>query len=192
MEFLSYLINEAVSQGSWSPFSLPRKSFNLSHLLFADDLLLFGECNESTTDSISAVLSHFHSLSGQKVNPEKSKIYFSRNASDETRETILNALNMAESNDLGTYLGFPLTDKRPSRAQLDPIIRKLQKRLAGWKTNYLSKAGRATLIKATLNAIPSYSMQCIHLSNKVLNEIDRTVRNFFWGSSSEKKRNFTW
>lgn len=79
MEYLSYLINEACDQNHWIPFSLPRKNFKLSHLLFADDLLLFGATDFHTLETVQNVLDNFHALSGQKVNPDKSIIYFSKN-----------------------------------------------------------------------------------------------------------------
>lgn len=62
-------------------------------------------------------------------------------------------LNAQESPDLGIYLGFPLTDKRPSVSQVNHIAGKLREKLASWKAKCLSKAGRLTLIKSTLSMV---------------------------------------
>lgn len=68
------------------------------------------------------------------------------------------------------YMGFPLTDKRP------------------WKARTLAKAGRGTLINATLNAISAYSMSCICLPAKIALTIEATIMNFFWGSEEGKNK----
>ena len=59
-------------------------------------------------------------------------------------------------------------------------------KLAGWKANLLSMAGRAVLIQASSSAISAYIMQCNLLPSKVLDGIDRVNRNFLWGSTEEK------
>lgn len=50
MEFLSMLINQHVSIGSWQPTPVTSKGPNISHTLFANDIFLFGlqiNCNKS-------------------------------------------------------------------------------------------------------------------------------------------------
>lgn len=42
LETLTYMINEPCEMGNWSPFWAGRKSVSISHLMFVDDLLLFG------------------------------------------------------------------------------------------------------------------------------------------------------
>lgn len=39
------------------------------------------------------------------------------------------------------YLGLPLTPKKLSKAQLQPIIDKLTDLLPGWKANLMTRAG---------------------------------------------------
>ena len=65
---------------------------------------------------------------------------------------------------------------------------RVKKKLAGWKANLLSMAGRMVLIQASTSAIPSYVMQSNSLPNKILNGIDRVNRNFLWGSSEHKRK----
>ena len=52
-------------------------------------------------------------------------------------------------------------------------------------------AGRAVLIHTSTAAIPSYVMQCSHLSVKILEGLDRVNRNFLWGSL-ETARKIHW
>ncbi|KAL4289822.1 hypothetical protein GQ457_14G026180 [Hibiscus cannabinus] len=59
MERLSHLINMVVSDGFWSPFMLTRQGTHVSHLFFADDLILYAKAtrdNAACIDSFSIYL----------------------------------------------------------------------------------------------------------------------------------------
>ncbi|KAL0014133.1 hypothetical protein SO802_001202 [Lithocarpus litseifolius] len=64
----------------------------------------------------------------------------------------------------------------------------LESKLAGWKANLLSLAGRVILTQSVTSTIPNYTMQCVALPSKILQGIDRISRNFLWGSSENKKK----
>ena len=49
-----------------------------------------------------------------------------------------------------TYLGLPLGAPFKSVAMWDGVEERFRKRLTMWKRQYLSKGGRATLIRSTL------------------------------------------
>lgn len=74
MECLSHIIQDAIDDGSWSPIVLGGVS--LSHLFFADDLILFAEASVSQALVIKNCLDHFCNLSGEKVNFSKSSMVF--------------------------------------------------------------------------------------------------------------------
>ena len=121
-------------------------------------LILFGEATPQTLSAVNDTLREFFSISGQKMNTSKSKIYFSPNTSQDIRDEFEQDLDVLSAKDLGNYLGFPLSNKRPSKKHLLPIVEKLSKKLALWKSNCLSKAGRALLISTTFQSIPRYFM----------------------------------
>ncbi|CAN1745014.1 Protein DETOXIFICATION 42 [Linum perenne] len=70
----------------------------------------------------------------------------------------------------------------------------MDKKLAGWKANNLSLAGRVTLASSVLNAIPSFVMQTAFLPVHVCEAIDKKVRDFIWGSvqGGRKIHNINW
>ena len=49
----------------------------------------------------------------------------------------------------------------------------MKNKLAGWKANLLSLAGRTVLIEASSSAIPAYVRQCTQLLARILDGIDR-------------------
>ena len=71
MERLGHLINLAVAERRWKPLKLYPSGPNLSHLFFADDLLLFVEASQNQIISIMECLNQFCFLSDQKVSLEK-------------------------------------------------------------------------------------------------------------------------
>ena len=53
------------------------------------------------------------------------------------------------------YLGLPLGAKFKDETIWNPILEKIERRLAGWKRLYLSMGGRVTLVKSTLSNLPT-------------------------------------
>ena len=80
------------------------------------------------------------------------------------------------------YLGLPLGAKFKDKSIWNPILEKMEKRLAGWKRLYSSKGGRVTLIKSTLSNLPTYFLSLFPIPASVANQIETLQRNFLWGS----------
>lgn len=57
----------------WSPFVLGRDILSISHLLFADDLVLFEEANTKTLETMCDTLDIFSHASGPSINFSNSK-----------------------------------------------------------------------------------------------------------------------
>ena len=55
-----------------------------------------------------------------------------------------------------TYLGMPFKAPHKFPTVWNPILEKIERKLAGWKKMYLSKCGRLTLLKSTLSSLPTY------------------------------------
>ena len=70
---------------------------------------------------------------------------------------------MSISSDLGMYLGVNLVHGIFSFNHCNHVIKKVSKKLAGWKAKCLSFAGKNTLIKAVTSTIPNYVMQMLKL-----------------------------
>ncbi|CAN1754104.1 Putative ribonuclease H protein At1g65750 [Linum perenne] len=107
---------------------------------------------------------------------------------------VSNLLGIAATQDLGRYLGVPLLHGRVKHSTYDYILSRLDVKLAGWKANNLSLAGRVTLASSVLNAIPSYVMQTAFLPASICEGIDRKIRDFIWGSVDGARRihNINW
>lgn len=79
MEVLGQNIRQAVESKQWKLCKLSRHSQPISHLFFADDLLLFGEASSRQAAIMRSILNKFCLTSGQKVNVTKSRAWYSPN-----------------------------------------------------------------------------------------------------------------
>ncbi|CAN1188305.1 Putative ribonuclease H protein At1g65750 [Linum perenne] len=100
----------------------------------------------------------------------------------------LDLLGMPLTQNLGKYLGVPILHERINVHTYQDILDKIDNKLAGWKVKSLSLAGRVTLAKSVLAAIPAYAMQTSVLPPKTCEAIDRRIRNFVWGTTAEARK----
>lgn len=187
MERLYQTIEESIVHGNWKPIRASRNGPLLSNLFFADDIILFAEASVEQATNIQECLDRFCCASGPKVSLPKSRLYFSKNVSEVTQTEISNSLGMEVTSDLGTYLGMPTITSRVTRDTFSHLCEKIDCRLAGWKTRYLSLAGRVTLAKSTLSTIACYSMQTAKIPRTVCDDIDKRTRRFLWGGTEERR-----
>ncbi|CAL1356334.1 unnamed protein product [Linum trigynum] len=188
IERLSHVIEEAVKEKKWKPIQLVRGGVGLTHLFFADDLVLFAEATVEQADVVMSCLQKFCKASGEQVSTEKSRIFFSRHMKRDICKRISERLNIPMTQDLGRYLGVPVLHGRTTKDTYRYILDRIDQRLAGWKADNLSLAGRVTLAVSVLNAIPSYAMQTAVLPAGICDQIDQKIRAFIWGSQQGRRR----
>ena len=58
----------------------------VSHLLFVDDCIVFCNASLEEGDKVTKILEVYERESGQKLNREKTSLFFSKNTSEEIKE----------------------------------------------------------------------------------------------------------
>lgn len=134
------------------------------------------------------VLENFCQISGQKVNLNKSRIWYTPNTPSHLVSTITSRFGIATTKDLGMYPGVPQIHGRTRRQHFHKIVERVHKRLGGWKTKILSRAARLVLIQSVLSAAPVYTMQSCKLPGRTIEELEKCSRDFFWGDSCTQQR----
>ncbi|GKF79583.1 RNA-directed DNA polymerase, eukaryota, reverse transcriptase zinc-binding domain protein [Tanacetum coccineum] len=75
MEGLHNALADAVGKGLISGVTINNSNINISHLFYADDIIITSEWNARELDNIIRVLHIFYLVSGLKINIHKSNIY---------------------------------------------------------------------------------------------------------------------
>ncbi|KAA3482563.1 LINE-type retrotransposon LIb DNA [Gossypium australe] len=181
MEWLGHHIHSKMKVGTWDPIRLSRSGPSISHLFFADDLVIFYKAHIDQARLLDNILSRFSKISGHKISARKSSIFFSKNTGNDTRNQISQPMGFKEVQNLGTYLGVPLLHKRVTKSTLNFVVDKIRRKLQSWDARKLSFAGRITLAQSVLISIPNYFMQTMMIPKGVCDDIERLVRQFIWG-----------
>lgn len=85
------------------------------------------------------------------------------------------------------YLGIPLSVRKLSKSDLYFLIDKIADYLLGWKAALLHPAGRLTLVKAVLSAVPVHQLIALDCPKWVLKAIEKIMRGFLWKGRKEAK-----
>ncbi|KAA3461385.1 reverse transcriptase [Gossypium australe] len=137
-EGFSTLINEAKHKGLMRGVSVGRERFSINHLFFADDYILFGDASNEGTNMVRDIIREYEMISGQRVNFDKSLIYFGAIVDVNVKDTIINVLGVMVASNPEKYLRLPMMVGRKKTWAFANFIDWFRKRNAGWSLCYLS------------------------------------------------------
>ncbi|KAK5794834.1 hypothetical protein PVK06_036084 [Gossypium arboreum] len=106
-EGLSALMRLASQDKKIHGAKVSRSAPPITHLMFADECILFGKVSNQGVNVLKEILGEYESCSGQCVNYEKSMTFFSTNVKDQDKSRVFQALNVRCSINPERYLGLP-------------------------------------------------------------------------------------
>ncbi|XP_028095770.1 uncharacterized protein LOC114293006 [Camellia sinensis] len=196
-DVLSKLISHSLQNREISGFKITRLCPTLTHLFFADDMLLFLKAEDTEYQKILDLLKVCCEASGQRVNFNKSSVQFSLNVAPAVCDSICALFGFKISSSHAKYLGLPSFWGRSKSAAFEFIIEKVISKFQGWKQKLLSKAGREILIKAVVQAIPSYAQKCLGKAKHAMAcfafpkhfcaKLNSYISNFWWRGEPDHK-----
>ena len=146
-EGLTAMLRREESEGLINGVSVCREAPRISHLLFADDCIIFGKASVDEGNRVLKVLANYEKESGQKLNKEKTSLFFSRNTSREIQEEIKGIFGAQIIHKHERYLGLPILVGKGKIKAFSCIKDQVGRKIAGWKGKLLSNAGFEILIK---------------------------------------------
>ena len=109
----------------------------MTHLFFADDGILFCKASLEECHLLRSTLMEYEEASGQKVNTDKSSIFFSPNTAQATRDAIFNILGPMQNSRHTKYLGLPSLIGRSKKQVFEILKERVGQKLVGWKGIFL-------------------------------------------------------
>ncbi|XP_074288473.1 uncharacterized protein LOC141613628 [Silene latifolia] len=160
MEYLSRILayTTATFPFKFHPLCSP---LNLSHLMFADDLLLFCKGDVKSIMVILRSFSTFSHASGLQMNPTKTNAFFN-GVPTNIKHEILQISGVHEGSLPFRYLGVPITCGRMSKLDCNILVEKLITRIRSFGSKKLSYSGRLVLVSSVLT---TFGMEGLTLSD---------------------------
>ncbi|KAI0493618.1 hypothetical protein KFK09_023737 [Dendrobium nobile] len=184
MDCLSSCFDDAISNHTLSGMEVGY--ITISHLLYADDLLVFAKANQDNAHCLNTILSSFASFSGLRVNSSKSKILFSKNSYLD--QDISNILNIPISTAPIKYLGIPIFTRKLKICDFQPLIHKISVSLDSWKARTLSMAGRLQFLNYTINNIILYWVRGTLIPKACIKKIKSLCSRFLYYGDINKRK----
>jgi hypothetical protein len=193
MEVFSRLMADYTRDGSRFGFHHRCARLRITHLCFADDLLIFSDASTHSVSILKAALEEFEMLSGLHANPDKSTI-FCAGISDRRKELLLTELGVKEGQLPVRCLGVPLISSRLSVSDCRILLDKIVNRINSWTSKNLSFAGRLQLLNSVLYSLQVYWASLFILPKQVTKEITQKFNQFLWNGKegSRAKAKIAW
>ncbi|GKE33636.1 hypothetical protein Tco_1452958 [Tanacetum coccineum] len=156
--------------------SVGNLNFNLSHLFYADDVVIVSDWNKEDMDNIIRVLNVFYLASWLKININKSNVY-SVGVSTEEIESMASLTRCFPGSLPFNYLCLPIGANMNKVSRWNTLVDRFRAKVSSWKANMLSIDGRLTLLKMVLGSVGTYYMSIFKVPatiNKLLESLRAT------------------
>lgn len=185
MNFLSLMLNKAAEDNKLK-FHAKCKATKITHLSFADDLLIFTDGSLASVQQVLMVLREFELRSGLKVSMEKTS-FFSSGLTDQETQLIQATSGMKMGTLPFRYLGVPLDSKKLNLVSCEPLIQQIKAKFSSWSVKSLSFSGRLLLIKTVIAGITTFWCSSFILPKACIKRINSMCSVFLWKGDVESR-----
>ena len=186
MEVFNLMLKRTIHENVGFKYHWRCSAQKITHLCFADDLMLFCHGNTSSIRIIKKVMDEFAGTAGLIPNLSKSHIFFG-NVKGPCKRRILDVLPFVEGKLPMKYLGIPLISTRLFTRDCKNLVERVKLKVNNWKNKTLSYAGRFQLISSVLASLPVYWASVVLIPKSIIKDIEKIMRNFLWNSGESRK-----
>ncbi|XP_057953935.1 uncharacterized protein LOC131148225 [Malania oleifera] len=158
-----YLVQElGLNDGKSFNFHPGCGELKITHLAFADDLILFSRGDYGSVKKLVDGLNSFSKCSGLKANPLKSTLYLAGLSSFDL-ENIKDLTGFQEGFFPFKYLEIPLASTRLNVTHYALLVSRIGNTIDSWPIKTLSYAGKLELINSVVQGWSYYSFDSVVL-----------------------------
>ncbi|KAH9719688.1 reverse transcriptase domain-containing protein [Citrus sinensis] len=162
-------------------------TITVSHLLFADDSLIFTRATIDDCKHLKAIFDCYSMASGQLFNLDKSSMFFSGKTKADQVAAIKEIFQLKVVSRHEKYLGLPSMVGRNKRNFFDDLKLRVKSKISNWQHKHFSSGGKEVLIKTIAQAIPTYAMSVFKIPLGLCEDVQKIIARFWWGSQDDKR-----
>lgn len=129
-EFLSRMLAIEESKGELYGIKVCRNAQTISHLLYADDMVIMCKVSRQDASVVQRCLDKYCAGLGQAINSKKSSIFFSKNTRREDKSEVKKFLEIKEMRKESMYLGnnliLSLNKAKDFKSLIDSVSNKME------------------------------------------------------------------
>ncbi|VFQ88343.1 unnamed protein product [Cuscuta campestris] len=191
-EGFSRNINKLFHTSSLGRFNCGRNSIPVTHLAYADDLIIFTNAQLRSISNLKTFLAKYQQVSGQTINSSKSSFMVGKKFNTMRIRKLEQLLTMPHRKLPFTYLGSPIHSSITRKHHCTLLISSFDKKLNGWYQKHLDQAGRLILINHVLNTIHNYFLTANTVPKSIINLLHQKMARFWWGCGQKKHHWLKW
>ncbi|XP_059068432.1 uncharacterized protein LOC131858952 [Cryptomeria japonica] len=171
----------------WKGIEITRGVDSTTHSQFDDDTCLFGVASMHEAMVIKKVLDSYSWATGQEINWDKSEIFFFHTEVGSQR-AITRLFGIKIGQLPGKFLGMPFFVGAGKAEIWKGLLDGCKAKMEGWKTKWISLAGRLLMLKTVVSAMPIFPMACFKLPGLVIKSMQQKMRKFLWNGNQEQDK----
>nr|AAC78274.1 putative reverse transcriptase [Arabidopsis thaliana] len=159
----------------------------ITHLSFADDILVFCDGSLSSLVAILDILDVFKKGSGLGINLQKTALLLD-GGNFERNRIMAASLGVSQGSLPVRYLGVPLMSQKMKKHDYQPLVDRINSRFTSWTARHLSFAGRLQLLKSVIYSTINFWASIFILPNQCLHKLEQMCNAFLWSGAPNSAR----
>ena len=182
-EVLSRSLNALPQHRSFRPFKVPSGCPLVTHLAYADDVVIFTIGLKTSVKLVKGVVDGYCEVSGQKVNCQKSCFLVHPALPPQRRSMIGTVTGFSHKTFPCKYLGCLLFIGRRRTSYFAEVCNAVTTRILSWRHRILSTGGKIVLLRSVLSSMPVHLLAAASPPRRIFSLLEKVMADFLWGST---------
>jgi hypothetical protein len=175
---LSKILKNEIYSGALKELHVSRHDPRISHLLFANETLMFMEVSADQATVVNNALRQYERCTDQLINPSKCSMMMGANCAQKDKNSVMQIFRVSNVTVEEKHLGLPTHQGRMCKNKFKPTKERLAKRMSNYAERLMSAGPKEVLIKSVAQATPTYVMGVFKLLATLCEEMEQIIRYF--------------